>query len=54
MAAGQHDTVLHLAEAEVDDAVKEERASGRACEARRDELGTICQWRFATGTQEEA
>ena len=53
MSPGEHHAVLHVAVQQVDDAVEEERAPGRAGEARRDQLAAIRQRRVAAGAREE-
>lgn len=52
VSAGQHNSVLYLAEAEIDNAVEEKSASRRAGEARRNQFSAICQRSLAVGTHE--
>lgn len=52
MSASEHNSVLYLAEAEVDDTIEEKSASRRTGEAGRNQFGAIRQWCLAVGTDE--
>lgn len=52
MSAGEHNSVLYLAEAEVDDTVEEKSTPRRTGEAGRNQFSAICQWSLAVGTDE--
>jgi len=53
MASGQHDPVLDLTEAQVDDPVEEERTPGSACEPGGYELGAVGQGGLTAGAEEQ-